>query len=474
MKLSKVNKKSKKLIINEVTAQFASSADIDNYINKPSLDFIGTGEGIGVEGYGLYFSTTQETHDYYARNVGSKSYIVDLNVNDKELIFYDFTLADIFKNVIHTVPHWYKQCITKVLWPNREKIKDFYTHLHELRGRKKVLTFVREIIGFGKKIIVFQTPSGSEFTSQKEFAKVVAQNTNGFVFYMLLEYLLNGNNIESMISKSRDTQWGKSASTFLLKVGCKGIKYLDHGSRENDEYYHDKNSSCDIELLFDKDIRMTYNYVIFDKDVIKIKWKKDNYNDKGQNYHGMLDWNKNKSGKRNVSSKEIINNPEKIQQFLKNLYVSKVSTNEKYDRLDSIINQLSYKIDFRFKYLDKNNISQCIKFYNIYFNIMIEALKFIENNFNAALNVPNNYVFMIDIINVLRDRILYPIFDNLINDSVYNKKATLNFIHKFYQAIEHSRSFYITNAFNAIYSELIDEYSDAGFLSKEEINYIKS
>ncbi len=229
-------------------------------IRKFLTAFMGTGEGSQMEGWGLYFSTSREAHEWYVEQFSD--FEASLTARARHLPNYKQGLL-----VSYTYAASYKS------WEEFKKEKmvswQEFADNAKAKGNKAYANYAEKILKFLKNIknINDYVSIHNRQASEYEVMLNVERNRDNLLRWetappvWLSEALGMGTGWLSgmeLYEALADDLGGspKQASEKLLNLGIKGIEYRDGGSRDSNE-------------------KVTYNYVIFNEADVKVVRVKD-------------------------------------------------------------------------------------------------------------------------------------------------------------------------------------------------------
>jgi hypothetical protein len=231
-----------------------------------SLNFVGSGEGSQVFGWGLYFAENQKVASTYRKS----------NSNRMDLTYKGKTIEDWINSSSHSLAYVWEKIGRNV---SKEELLDYPLDREQ---KEFVLSLPDDLFFKGNLYEVNITASHDSFIPYDEErlddSHTIIKKINSGIKKIfntdinLLEGSYKGNEIYNevcrIISRLENNtpheryhptiKQQKAGTMFLSKIGIKGIKYLDEYSRGAEE-------------------GKTYNYVIFDPSVVQIVSKNGDY-----------------------------------------------------------------------------------------------------------------------------------------------------------------------------------------------------
>lgn len=262
-------------LINFLPAYHGTPYDVDKF----KLANIGTGEGAQAYGWGLYFAQARSIGERYKKELSGYDELTIVTDNGKkkgqQLDDLDMEAAKYLESGArdagqfkHNTVYYAKQAA------ERNGRKDVIERLDEY-GRDARVTYEKNLGNLYKvdldvkdeDLLDWDKPLSEQSEKVKAILKQAALNlANDDSFFdrdlQALEVALagkgkplTGSDVYADIQEALESRDSKAASEYLLSLGIPGIRYLDGTSRKQGEG--------------------TYNYVVFDENLIKILDKND-------------------------------------------------------------------------------------------------------------------------------------------------------------------------------------------------------
>lgn len=275
-------------------------------VDRFRTEKIGTGEGAQVYGWGLYFAENPEVAETYRRDLAGEFSVdgqVIMRNNQKVGSTGDITLDDLLMSHggnIDAAIQWAKDGLDEYI-PKLEALRgkvetrntgntytvDLDVEPEDLLDWDKPLSEQSEKVKAALKSLADKLETDDSFWNRDLQALEVAKTGKGKP--------LSGSDVYADIQAALESRDSKAASEALLSAGIKGIQYLDGQSRLNPKTIKEAQARVRIakrnaenspqnavyqKILKDEEKRLadleqeyqqnTFNYVIFDENLIKI------------------------------------------------------------------------------------------------------------------------------------------------------------------------------------------------------------